>query len=125
MKSLLIVTAALEGPTGLALLVVPAVVISVLLGSALDAPRALVVGRVAGVALLALSTACWLARKDADSGAARGLITGMLLYNIGVAAVLVYAALGVGLCGIGLWPAVVAHAGLAIWCVACLRGRRA
>ena len=108
----------------MALLLLPAVPISVLLGSALDAPGGLI-GRVAGVALLALGTACWLARNDAHSGAARGLVTGMLLYNTGVAAVLVYASLGVGLCGIGLWPVVGLHAGLAIWCVACLRGRRA
>ncbi len=124
MRPLLIVTAALEVAAGLALLVFPSGAISALLGSALDASGGLI-GRVAGVALLALGVACWRARDDGRSVTARGLITAMLLYNTGVAAVLVCAALGAGLCGIGLWPAVLLHAGLAIWCVACLRGKRA
>ena len=124
MKPLLIVTAALEAPTGLALLAIPAVVIQVLFGSAPDATGALV-ARVAGVALLALGAACWLARRDHRSGAARGLSAAMLLYNTGVTAVFVYAGLGMGVSGIGLWPAVVAHVGLAIWCLACLRGKPA
>jgi hypothetical protein len=49
----------------------------------------------------------------------------MSLYNIAVAAVLVYAGLGPGLSGIGLWPAVVLHAAMTIWCLACLGALRA
>jgi hypothetical protein len=52
-----------------------------------------------------------------------GLIAAMLLYNIGVVAVLPHARLGLGLSGIALWPAVVLHILLAIWCVVCLRKR--
>lgn len=62
MKALLTFTALIEGVTGLGLLAVPSVLARLLLGVPLDAPAALTVARVAGVALLALSVACsgWL-----------------------------------------------------------------
>jgi quinol-cytochrome oxidoreductase complex cytochrome b subunit len=87
-------------------------------------PGGVVVARVAGAALLALGVACWLARNDEQSCAARGLITAMLLYNIAAVAVLGYAGIGVGLTGIGLWPAVVLHAAMTVWCFVCLRTKR-
>ena len=124
MKTLLIVTAALETATGLALLVAPPVVVSVLLGSPLDTPGGRALGRVAGAALLALGAACWLARDDGPGGAARGLVAAMFLYNTAVAAVLVYASLGPRLSGIALWPAVLLHLALAVWCIASLRPKR-
>ena len=116
---LLIVTAVVEGGTGLALMTVPSVVSTILLGATLDPPVALVVARIAGVALISLGVACWLTSKEAASRAARGLMTAMLLYNVAVPAALVLA----GLYGIGLWPAVLVHVALAAWCIACLRSR--
>ena len=124
MRVLLVVTAASEAATGLALLLLPSMVVSLLLGATLETPGALVVARVAGAALLALGTACWLARNDRQSRAAQGLIAALLLYNSAAAAVLVHAALGLALSGIGLWPAVVLHAVLAAWCVVCMRTRK-
>lgn len=124
MKNLLIATAGIEAATGLALLVLPSLVVSLLLGASLDAPSALVVARVAGVALLSLSVACWLARNDEWSRSAAGVVTAMLLYNVAIASVLAYAGTGLNLSGIGLWPAVVLHAALAAWCIACLRKQR-
>lgn len=121
MKSLLIVTAAVETATGLALLGLPLLVVSLLLGGSLDTPAALVVARVTGAALLSIGVACWLGRNDQTSRAAAGLIAALLLYNIAAVAVLVHASIGLGLSGVGLWPVVVLHAALAIWCFACLR----
>src|SRR5882672_11518402 len=63
-KSLFIVTAVLEAGTGLALAIAPAIPVSLLLGASIDEPAALVIARVTGVALLALTLACWSARDD-------------------------------------------------------------
>ena len=118
------VTAAAETGTGLALLGLPLLVASLLLGASLDTPAALVVARVTGAALLSLGVACWLARHDGQSRAARGLIAGLLLYNTAVAVVLAHAGIGLRLFGIGLWPTVVLHAALAVWCITCLIEKR-
>jgi hypothetical protein len=120
-RTLLMVTAFVEAATGLALMLSPPLVAALLLGASLDAPAALVVGRVAGAALLSLSGACWLARNDRSSHAQRGLIAAMLLYNSASVAVLANAGAGVRLIGVLLWPAVALHAALAVWCIACLR----
>jgi len=116
MKKLLIITAIIEGATGLGLLVVPSMVAQVLLGGALDAPAAVTVARVAGAGLLALGVACWLARDDG-----RALAVAMLFYNVAAVAVLAHAALGLELSGIGLWPAIGLHTVLAGWCTVALK----
>ena len=121
MSRLLKLTALIEAATGLALMIVPSVVVRLLLGSELDTSAAVTLGRVAGVALFALGVACWLARDDTQSRAARGLVAAMLLYNVATVAVLAFAGIGFGLHGVALWPAVVLHAVMAVWCVACLR----
>jgi hypothetical protein len=118
--TLLVITAVFEAGTGLALMTIPSVVSTILLGATLDPPVALVVARVAGAALVSLGVACWLARAEQPGRGARGLIAAMLLYNTVVAAVLVLA----GLHGIGFWPAVLIHVVLAVWCLACLRTRQ-
>ena len=121
MRNLLVVTAVLEALTGIALIASPGVPVSLLVGATLDAPGGLVVARVAGAALLALGVACWLARDDGRSRAGRGLVAGLLLYNVGALATLGYACLSLKMSGIAFWPAVIAHCALAFWCTMCLR----
>jgi hypothetical protein len=120
---LLSVMGILEAATGLALLAAPSALVELLLGTAPGTPAGVTVSRVAGVALLTLGVACWLSREDAAGGVAKGLIAAMLLYNVGVVAILVLAQANLGLFGIALWPVVLAHIGLAAWCVACLSTR--
>jgi hypothetical protein len=120
-RRLLIVTAVIEVGTGMAMAIAPSLPVSLLIGSALDTPAALTVGRVAGAALLSLGVACWLAREDEQSRATRGLIAAMLLYDAGVVALLAHAGLVLGLSGPGLWPAILLHAVMAVWCLASLR----
>jgi hypothetical protein len=123
-KPLLTITAALEAGTGIALAAAPSSVVLVLLGSPLDSPAGSVVARVLGAALFALGAACWVARDDASGPTAAGLITAMLLYHIAVVSLLGYARIGLGMPGVGLWPGVILHSALAVWCVACLRSAR-
>jgi hypothetical protein len=116
----LTLTATIETATGLALIAVPAIVVRLLLGAEISG-ASIPLGRVAGAALLALGVACWLARDDTQSRTARGLVVAMLMYNIIATAVLAFAGIGLGLHGVALWPAVVLHAAMAVWCVAWLR----
>jgi hypothetical protein len=121
MKTLQTVTAVIELGAGLALLCFPSMAVALLLGSPLDTLTALTVARVGGSGLLSLGVACWLARGDSLSRAARGLVAAVLLYDVAAVAILAFAGIGFGLHGVALWPAVVLHAVMTVWCVGCLR----
>ena len=123
MKKLLITTAVLESATGLGLVASPVLLATLLLGGGLDTPAALNVARVAGVALLAIGVACWLARNDGASRAARGLVSGLLIYNLGAGALFAQAGLALQPAGMGVWGVVVIHAVMAAWCIICLKHR--
>jgi hypothetical protein len=117
MKLLLMVMAILEAPAGLVLLIVPVIGVSKLLGTPLDTPGGLVMARVAGAALVSLAIACWQLRNGERGSASTSLIQAMLVYNIGAAAVLIYAGLRLKLQSDFLWPATLLHQGLALWCL--------
>jgi hypothetical protein len=120
MKLLLIITAIFEGVTGLVFLTIPRVIVPEFLGVALDTAAGMVAGRLAGAAILSLAVACWQARNGDRGGAATGLVAAMLFYNIVAALILVYAEVRLGLHGPMLWPAIVVHNVLAMWCAAVL-----
>ena len=120
MNRLLKLTAIIEAATGLGLIAVPAIVVRLLLDAEMSGAT-IPLGRVAGVALLALGVACWLARDDTQTRAARGLVSAMVLYNLGAVIILGSAGLGSQPVGIALWPAVILHAAMGGWCVACVR----
>jgi hypothetical protein len=121
MKILLTVTAIIEAGAGLALLAVPSITASLLLGAPLDSPAAVSLARVGGAAILALAIVCWLASRDAQSPASRDLIVAMVFYNFAVAAVLAFANFVDELHGVLLWPAVLFHLTMGAWCIASLR----
>ena len=112
------VTAGIEIGAGLALIVAPALVISLLFGPS-EIQTAVAIGRLAGAALVSLGSACWWARHDGGSAAARGLVSGLLIYNAAVVALVLSGSLGS--LGAPLWAVVVVHGAMAIWCVLLLR----
>ena len=117
MKLLLILAAVIEAVAGLALLLIPGVSVSALLGAPLDTATGLVGGRIAGAALVALAIACWQARNGERGSPAMGVVEAMSFYNFAAAMVLVYAGTRLDLRSALLWPAIVLHLGLGAWCV--------
>jgi hypothetical protein len=100
MKKVFAFTAVAEAATGLALMLAPALVGRLLLGTELTG-AAVVVARVAGIALIALSVACWPGATP---------LCGMLTYSALVTLYLAYVGVEREFAGILLWPAVVLHA---------------
>jgi hypothetical protein len=111
---LLRVTAVLEGGTGLALLLWPAIPLELLFGHAYTRGLDPLVWRIAGTALLSVGMVCW-------SAATVGVVRAMLLYNALVIALLLYARMGLGLSGIALWPVLICHLLLAGLCISGLQ----
>jgi hypothetical protein len=119
-KNLLIVTAFCEVGIGVLLLVWPPWAVQLLLGIDQITPEVMVIGRIAGAALLAFGVICWIGRSDNLGSAGIGLNIGVLIYDVNAAAILTYSGLFLHLVGLVLWPAVVLHTALAIWSVKCL-----
>lgn len=120
MRTLILVKFALEVLAGLAFLIFPSALFFILLGVPLDASGAYVF-RVFGGAIFAIGVACWLAREDSASTAARGLIAATAFYDFVFVAILLAARLVGGLSSLALWPKVVLHLGLAFSSLFCLR----
>src|SRR4030095_3093113 len=98
MKNLLSVTALFEAITGLALLAVPSLTASLLLGASLGEPSGILVGRICGAALSSLAIACWVSKSNAQASA--GIVKALMLYNILAALLLSYSGLVEDLSGI-------------------------
>lgn len=103
MKKVLTVAAVAEVATGIALLILPSLVVRLLLGAELTG-ASIPVPRVLGIALIALGVCCWPGSTP---------LCGMLTYGALVTVYLAYLGL-LGFSGILLWPAVVVHAILTI-----------
>lgn len=119
MKSLLTVSAIFEFAIGIGLLVMPAALTPLLLGYTIQDPAVKIICGITGAALMSIAMACWMVRSVALQ--AKLMAKALLFYNIVACLVLLFAVLGMSLTGIGLWPAIAAHAGLAVWCVVALR----
>jgi len=116
MRKLLRVTAVVEAGTSVAALLVPRMVVALLFGPASATQLELVLARFIGAALLSLGMACWWAAEDPESRAAEAVVKAMLLYDVAAAVLLFYAGAS-GLTGIVLWPAIVLHSAMAVWCM--------
>jgi hypothetical protein len=104
-RSVLGIAAAVEAVTGLFLLVFPHLLAKLLLAAEVTGVS-IVIGRVAGFALLSLGVGCWLGRQQATGSWA---LAAMLLYNVLVTLYLAFVGLGTEFVGVLLWPAVVVH----------------
>jgi len=125
MKGLLVATAVIEGAAGVALLIWPSATVWALAGpTVVLSSLALTLVRLGGAVLLAVGAGAALASRHPESGAARGVVGGMTIYNFGAAGGLCVPELALSQGGPLLWPAVVLHAAMGIWCVVCLRRAR-
>lgn len=106
------VVAAGEAATGLAMMLLPQVVVRYLFGTEV-AGAGLAVARIAGMALTALGIACW---PDVvkGSGARRSRIA-MLAYSALATVYLGLLAIEGELRGPLQWPAVVVHLAVTVW----------
>ena len=104
MKNVLKLAAIGEAVTGLALLVVPSLVSSLLLGTELTGVS-IPIARVTGIALVGLGVACW------PNWTA---LCGMLTYGALVTLYLLYLGIRGEWVGPLLWPSVALHAVLAL-----------
>ena len=99
-----------EAATGLGLVAVPSVVVGLLLDAEPEG-IAIVLSRVAGIALISLAIACW---PDGDTKGAGRSYFGMLLYNALVALLLLSVGIGGEASGALLWPVVLLHGVLSV-----------
>jgi hypothetical protein len=120
MRYLLIAMAIVEVGTGLGLIAVPSLVASLLLGTALEGDVVFIIAHICGAGLLALGIACLLGSADAGARAAVGLVVAMVFYNTIATGVLWHALMGLKMAGMLMWPAIIVHALLAVWCIASL-----
>ncbi len=98
-KVVLVMAAIGEAATGLALLVAPSLVASLLFGEALSGV-AIAMARLTGIALMALAIACWPGPP----------LAGMWIYGAAATLYLAYVGWSGHSTGLLLWPAVALHA---------------
>jgi hypothetical protein len=107
-RRVMTLSTAIEGATGLSLIVFPGVVGHLLLGAGLS-DSGIAVARLTGIALLCLALACWPSGDDATQSTVRALFS----YNLLAALYLGYLRIAGGFVGYLLLPAFVLHALLA------------
>jgi hypothetical protein len=111
LRLLLLLAGGLEILAGLAALIIPAPMVSLLLGVSMD-PIASVLARLFGAGVFALGLACLKARGYVGSPAGVAVSIGITAYNVLAAMVLIWATAELGLGGILLWGAGIGHATL-------------
>ena len=107
-RSVLGVAAAIEAVTGFVIILLPHVLIRLLFNAEVVG-AGIVIGRVAGIALISLGLGCWMGRQAASGGWA---LAAMLTYNALVTIYLTVVGFGTEFVGVLLWPAAALHAAL-------------
>lgn len=120
-RRVLAFAAVAEAGTGLVLMIDPSRVAALLLGAHASG-EAVLLGRVAGIALLALGVSCWPSRQHAERGSPA--FRAMLIYNALIAVYLAWLGTVAHVGGALLWPAVVLHTLVALLLVPAWRGER-
>jgi hypothetical protein len=118
-KLLLTLCGGLEILAGLAALIAPGPLLSLLLGGPGD-PISSVMARLFGAGVFALGLACVKARHDVASPAGLAVSIGITSYNVLAAVVLIWTAAGSDLGGLLLWGAGIGHAALGLLFVSAL-----
>ena len=103
------IAAGAEVVTGLLLIAAPSLFTRAIFGAAMSGPGE-ALGRLCGIALLALAMACWLEPRSTPAGARRAL----LAFSLGVPTFLIAHTLSGGPTGVLLWPAALAHLALSV-----------
>jgi len=111
LKKILAFASIVEVATGLALIIDPRIVVALLVGPNTPVEE-IPMGRLPGIAILALGLACWPNRKHVENGSSA--FRGMLVYNVLIALFLVYLFKVGHLGGVLLWPAIAVHAVVAL-----------
>jgi hypothetical protein len=107
MKKLVAFAVPIEVPTGLALVFVPVMFMRLIFGS-VDADTDHALGPLAGIAVLALATACWPTRRLGVPAA--NTVLALLLFSVLCASCLAYQGIVGVEKGLLLWPAAAGHA---------------
>jgi len=118
--TLIRVSALIELAGGAVLLAAPNGASRLLFDRGLETAESLTIARIGGAALLSIAVICWLVGRF-ERGATRAVIGGLAVYNTLTVLLLGDAALVLDMNGLALWPAIVLHAVLVGWCIACLR----
>ena len=121
LRKILAFAAVVEVGTGLVLMIDPAIVVTLLLGTEVSGAGTLL-ARCFGIALLALGLACWPSRQLAESGSPA--FRAMLIYNVLISLYLAYLRTVGHLGGSLLSPGVGLHAVVALLLVWTWRDER-
>jgi hypothetical protein len=111
-RTLLMIATGVETLAGVGLVIVPDATMQILFGGRPDSVG-MMMGRVAGLALLALALACWGARSDAGGEARAATVGAITLYNAAGGILLVLFAATGQANGLGVWSAALCHLALA------------
>lgn len=104
-SGLFLAEAVLEGGTGIAAIVVPALVLRLLFNSETDEVGTIAT-RLAGMAILALAAGCWRVRQSAET---EPMMVAMLGYNALAALLFLLVGSHAVHSGMLLWPAAIFH----------------